>query len=664
MRIQTFQSWLIQLTIFLIPLFFLPFTQDVSSISKQYLLVASITILLLSSLLELVKNRKIKIDTHKSDIFLGLFWVCIALSTIIMSPNKIQAVLNPTYGLITISCFILFALFVRARRVSILTPLLYGAFLTSVLLLIFNFINPFASTTLPPILAFLGERFFSPVGSYIDTFVYLLSTTVLIGISISTSRNHSRSVSESRIIPMIMLVIIGCTSLVCGYRIATASAVLPSVQVSWDASVNTLKTPQSGLLGVGVDNYPIAYTQSKTREYANSPLWNTNFRTASSAYLHVWTETGILSLMLLLAWIWDGLRKKMHAKDWTYVLTSSSILLAGLVASISFIWMFLLFISIGATQNEEVTIKELSVPKIASVTISILVSLLLCIGGFFLGKAYAAEIWYKQALLNTSSGTKLYNYHRTAIAQNPYIEKYRITFSQVNLLIANSIATKKDLTQAEKQTITQTIQQSISEAKAAVKLNPQKPSNWANLATIYKSLVGVAKGSDVWAISTYQRAILLDPMNPTLRLNLGGVYYTLKKYPLAIESFRQAVQLRGSVANYQYNLAWALYQNKDVAGAVTAMTNTLSLIQDKKSADYTKATSELKMFKKALEDSKNTQPSKEPLVPSETNGSLQNQEPLTIPSPIPTGTKKITLPDTAQPPLDLGPNEATKEAGK
>ena len=81
---------------------------------------------------------------------------------------------------------------------------------------------------------------------------------------------------------------------------------------------------------------------------------------------------------------------------------------------------------------------------------------------------------------------------------------------------------KPELSEADRQTISQAIQAAIEEAKATVTLNPQKAVNWENLASIYRNIINVAQGADSWTVSAYQRAIILGPQNPTYRVSLGA----------------------------------------------------------------------------------------------------------------------------------------------
>lgn len=240
--------------------------------------------------------------------------------------------------------------------------------------------------------------------------------------------------------------------------------------------------------------------------------------------------------------------------------------------------------------------------------------MLLLVTFYLLARATLAQYYFRKSLRSDSTA-EIYNYQRLSIITNPNIAEYRIRFSQTNLLIANNIAQKgielktdnrqptDQLSAQDRQIMTQAIRAAIEEAKAAVKLNDQKASNWENLGNIYRNLINMAQDADAWAISSYQRAIVLEPENPNHRLNLGGIYYLLKNYDEAIRLFEQAAALKPDWPNPHYNLAWALSQKKDYQRAALEMQTAISLLDPKKdSTDLKKAQKDLDEFKLKLSE--------------------------------------------------------------
>jgi tetratricopeptide (TPR) repeat protein len=270
--------------------------------------------------------------------------------------------------------------------------------------------------------------------------------------------------------------------------------------------------------------------------------------------------------------------------------------------------------------------------------------IVLCGGSlYFSGRAYAGELTFKRSLdaAAKNDGLNTYNLQREAILQNPLLPRYRRAYSATNLALANSIASNANLTDQDKQNIAQLIQQSIREAKVAVTLEPANTANWENLTLVYRSLINAAQGADQWTIAALSQAIMSDPVNPGLRIDLGGVYYSLGKYDQAIRLFQQATELKPNYGNAFYNLSHAYLMKKEITSAYDNMSQTLSLTQAD-SADYTKAKGELEELSKQLP--KTATPTE---APAPANGELQ------APSPAPSPAAPVALPTGS------GPENAT-----
>jgi predicted Zn-dependent protease len=189
----------------------------------------------------------------------------------------------------------------------------------------------------------------------------------------------------------------------------------------------------------------------------------------------------------------------------------------------------------------------------------------------------------------------------TAISQNQYIGRFHIIYSQTNLALALSLVAainKPDNTSSDeqktkdRQLVAQLISQSIREAKLATSLNANNVLAWENLARIYNQLIGTAQGADTWTITSYKKAIELDPKNPILRLELGSIAMKQKAYDEAIAQFKQAVMLKKNYANAYYNLANAYKVNGNTAEAIEALQQTQRYTMNG-STDYEKVSQEI-----------------------------------------------------------------------
>lgn len=661
--VRKFLSFVLYSLIFLFPFFFLNLTQEYFVINKFYLLGFGILLLNFIFIIQILISKKISWEKNPFDNLIMLFLTAVALSTIFSSPNKIQALLNPSFGLaMMISLTILYFYISRQQRISINSNLFQFISIILSLITIVIYFQPLKNINLPQNLVFLKNPYFTPIGSQLDLAI-LLGFFLIIGIAQIIKQGRPQGFAptiiyhlSSIILPLLAL-LLTIYSLVKPIstnfnQFQQISIVTPPFRLSWFAVLEVLKNPQTAIIGIGPDNFSAIFTRVKDFAYNQSPLWQINsFNVSRSAILQILTETGILGLLsfgFLIFTVFKQLisinfNKFQHISLFVYLITCLFIFPPSLI-----IW-FLFFIMLGV-MNRSTTI-DVRTQNFASLPTEFLIIFavisfgLIGGAGYFFGRSYASEYYFKKSIDGIAKNNlkQVYDNQRQAIILNPYIEKFRSSFAKTNLLIANNLSSKikgNKLSEQDRQTITQAIQSGISEAKAVVSLNSQRAGNWENLAVIYLNIINVAKDADVWTISAYQRAILADPQNPVYRVGLGGVYYSQKKYDDALRFFEQAISLKPDWPNANYNYAWANFQIKNYPQAVNAMQNTLSLLNLKlNKTDYEKVQKELEEFKKML--------------PKE-DGSVNNPDKQT-------GTSNLNLP--TQPIIQISPKlELLKDA--
>jgi len=617
--------------LFVFPFFFLPFTQEFFITNKLYLLGFGVLLLILISTIEILVSKKIAWKKLPFDNLVLLFLTAMAISIIFSSPNKVQALLNPSFGLVTmIVLAILYFYLSRQKGPSssdevgpyIMKALSFSAFLLSVLTIAFYF-QPFKNIALPQNLAFLKNPAFTPVGSQLDLAI-LLGFFVVLGIVNMLKKGeetlplHSIIYYLSSIILSLLALFLTVYSLIKPVvqtpNLGVSTLILPPFRLSWFAALEILKTPPSAIVGIGLDNFSAIFTRVKDFTYNQSPLWQINaFNVSRSAILQILTETGIFGLLvfgLLIFAVFKQLVKGGHGGPPLQVICLFVyLLICFFIFPPSLIIWFLFFVVLAQLSRTDVInhVSTVDLTDLLPIYIGTVVIAfgLITASGYFLGRSYVSEYYFKKSLDGISKNNlkEVYENQRQAIILNPYIEKFHGNFAQTNLLVANNLAQKdpKNITEQDRQTIAQAIQAAIAEGKAVVSLNPQKADGWQNLASVYLNVINAAQGADVWTISAYQRAILSDPQNPIYRVGLGGVYYSLKKYDDALKFFEQAVSLKPDWPNASYNYAWANFQKTNYPQAVNAMQNTLNLLDQKlNKADYEKVQKELDEFKKML----------------------------------------------------------------
>lgn len=482
---------------------------------------------------------------------------------------------------------------------------------------------------------------------------------------------------------------------------------------SWKVSVSAFR--DHPFWGSGPSTYVFNFTSYKPIEFNNSKFWNLRFDSSFNEYLGVLGTlggVGLLAFVSLFAFFASSALRALYlhigadgasAIDRAYLglavsgLTFFVILLFhsstlpfwvfGLLILAEFFVVTLLKMgpatplfsgfstnniggnilkfaaSITSPKSAEETVKVDALPGILLV-----VAFSLTLAAFFFGGKFAlADYHHRQALkaVGANDGLKAYNELVAAEKLNPYSDLYRINIAQTNFALANGIAASKgpteaspsgSLTDTDRQNIQVLLQQAINEGRVAVQLSPSSAVNWEILGNLYRQIAGVAENALLFSLDSYGRAIFQDPLNPLLRLNVGGTYYAIKNYDLAIRFFTDSANLKPDFPNAYYNLSVALKDKGDLVNAQAAAEKTLTLI-DVNSQDYKVASDYLADLKKRIEEGTVKESQTEPPA-AQTEGALQDEnlpEVVNLPKPesiaTPSAVKKpnATPEPTTQP---------------
>ncbi len=251
--------------------------------------------------------------------------------------------------------------------------------------------------------------------------------------------------------------------------------------------------------------------------------------------------------------------------------------------------------------------------------------------GYVWARVYTGETYLRSSIVaaTNNEGAKTFEYQSKAINTNPRRDSYHNVYAQTNLALANSIASKEELTDADRQTIQQLIAQSIRNARLSTEvLNPLNVDNWITRASIYRAISPIAQNASQWSIASYNTAVQLSPTDPRLRLDLGGIYYANGDYLTAANFYRQAILLKQDYANAHFNFAQALIKLEDYTNARRALEITRTLV-DKESNDYQLIEEQLANLPETAQES--NLPTVEEIegAAQDQEQPTQNQEPLT-----------------------------------
>ncbi len=438
---------------------------------------------------------------------------------------------------------------------------------------------------------------------------------------------------------------------------------------SWVVSATSFR--DAPFFGSGPSTYLFNFTSYKPVSFNNSQYWNMRFDSAFNEYLQVWGTLGGLGLLAFLffsAVIVAFAVKGLKHKDNNLVLGLSVTTLVAIVllllhtsTPVLMVSMFALFAILMGLYKNGGKVKELSLGIKASelkkmdgipgsgtalnyvgsgdilpVILFIPILILILIALYQTYNTVASDFYHRKAL-NAAQKNALdtYNYLVKAENLNPRIDLYRVDLAQTNFALANSIAINKgpsesspggSLTDQDKANIQQLLSQSIAEARNATALSPRSAINWEILGSIYRQITGVAQNALEFSLEAYGRAVGLDPYNPLLRMNVGGIYYSVKNYDLAIRFFSDTVNLKPDFANGWYNLSIALRDKGDLQGAQQAAERVVSLLQkDINSPDYKTASEYLSDLKARIATGSAKESQITPPAASQ-NGALQQKD--------------------------------------
>lgn len=515
-----------------------------------------------------------------------------------------------------------------------------------------------------------------PVGPVVALVIYLLA-------SLTTPQKNLKKNGLFIVFPLIVAVLIGIMSMIPSGKspLYNYSQNFPRelqlpFSTSWKVSVSAFR--DAPFWGSGPSTYLSDFTLYKPIEFNNNKYWNIRFDSAYNEYLQVLATLGAPGLiaLLLITIVFLSLAIRALATDQSVLglsLSLSSIgffLILALHTSSLVVWVigviilacFMLIhkvvtkqvhLGIAATEANSTTPTNLKFEGLQEI---LLVAVLFLVGAayFFTGKFALADYHHRNALkaVATGQGIEVYNELIKARELNPYSDLYRTDLAQTNFALANAIAINKgpteaspagSLTDQDRQNIQTLLSQAIAEGQAATTINPNNPLNWEILAAIYRQISGVAQNALAFSLDSYGRAIQKDPLNPALRLNIGGIYYAIKNYDLAIRFFTDSINLKSDYANGYYNLAVSLKDKGDIASAIVAAEKTMSLL-DPSSADYKTTATLLEDLKKNQETSqaKTTSPT------DQTSSALESKNlPKVLDLPTP---QKISTPEAVKKP--------------
>lgn len=638
---------IITATLFLLfPLFFLTITTDFFTFPKQILIVIGSLLLLVLWGIKVVVEKRITFLLNPLNLPILLFGLVLILSTF-FSLSSQDAVIQSVPVILLCVLFVTTVNFISEKSsfTIVVTSLIIGSAL-STLLSIFAYFNiyplPFEAIKNPS---------FNTHGSPIQYAAYLIPLLILCAASLLdiVKKGKMKSITKdySYILQLVSAVIFAIGLGIVIFQIATApqKPILLPFNHGFQVAFATIsqdvpqRLAQSLLLGSGYGTFSTDFTRYVSPAFNTLSFWNLTFAFSSSYVLELLATTGILGLFTF-AFIFLNFLRSKAAPSNPLFLSTLAVFVLTLLIPFSYSMVFLLFallslfvcyraiakakgfdsivINLVALRQGLISVTEEGVKKnkenlvlpavvlAITVLISVFVLFYLTGTGSTPRKGYLAlissDIKFAKSFSQEAlrSGTQTYNLETQAISEYPYRSDYYRLFSQINLALAANIVTAQQGRKPSEEVqsnIIALLQQSINSARQAVTLSPLSSVNWQNLGQIYRNLIGVGQNAEQFAVASYNQASTLNPSNPGLRIELGGIYYQLKQWDLAQNQFNIAQQLKNDYPNAYYNLGHVHEEKGDLQNALAQYKAVAQLVaNDKPNLD--KINTEIK----ALED--------------------------------------------------------------
>lgn len=655
------------ITAFLFPIAVLPISPNPFIVGKLFILLTGLILVTTLHFIRVIITGKLELRVGNFDAPLLLLCFTTLISTLLRSPNKMEAILLPgTTTAILTGFFFYFIVNQYEKRYQYHVKVsLIASGILATLWTILNFTGILQRVPFLP--DYLKTSQLSLDGGFLPLMIFFIIILLNTFDVLFTKTNNIKRALFAAALGLLL----------CGFGLSIFQQLpgkpttphLLGFSPSWIIAVESIKV--NPLLGVGPGNYITAYNRFRPLSMNATTLWQNKFTSARSFYLSYITETGLLgtiALFVLFITLFRIFKKELHAFSRARIQHTfrllSLLLLIGLFAlfpATPLLIVLLFFLFSSAATHRTITV-PLTVHTEGTFFISRLPYFILLLPlatgliwiSIYMMGIFAAEFTFQKGLsaLAQNEINTGYNHLLSAIQLNPRVDRYHLTLSQVDIYLIRALVEKSEVSDQDRATITQLIQQAIAEGKSAVAVNPERASTWANLTSIYQSIRPLTRGADQFATQTARQAIALDQFNPQLHIVLGGLYYTVQDFDRAIQSFQLAVALKPDYANAHYNLAFALQGKGEYDLAIAEIQTVLSLLNPG-SPDYQATEKTLAEFKAKKEASVTSQ--KDLTVPEKDTAPLL-EPPVELPADAQPPEEEIPVEESASPSALLLPS--------
>ena len=359
--------------------------------------------------------------------------------------------------------------------------------------------------------------------------------------------------------------------------------VAPSFGLSANVAESVLK--KNIAFGYGPENFSLAFDLYGAGKLSNTTLSSARFFDSTSQVFNWAVQGGLVVLVAFAFLLWliikniSTYRHNEISSEDVGVLSGIATLIAGMfLYPFNLTLMFVAYVMMGlmAVSLWGDDKKVFNVEERASTS---LISSLGFIGGLILvlvGTYFGATLYISDIkytqALSNKDMEKTVNLLGEAINWNGQDDRYYRASSQVALALLSTELNKKG-NDADKTTKIQNyLASSINLAKRATEITPKESINWSNLGDVYQSLMGFVDGVEKLAEDSYLKAAELRPGDASFYNKIGSMY--LAKSDL---SRQLAAGTGANAAKFQQEVVPALVKAEENFKKATELSDSFGL---------------------------------------------------------------------------------------
>ena len=365
----------------------------------------------------------------------------------------------------------------------------------------------------------------------------LFGTVLLVVIPILRTRRIERSlklVVPSVLVALSVVLLLFRTPI----DLKLPAEVSPSTAASWEIAKKVVQ--EKPLFGSGPGTWIFNYSKFRSVEVNLSQFWTVRFERSISTVLTLLPTIGIVGMVLWLILVISGVVKSashlLRERDddlWQAYLTVFTAWITTVFIAFFYnynfshhfaFWFFLALLSSLVASGSITWDAKKSVANSAVLS---LIFLFLCVSAVTIvwlsTQRLIADARYAYAVESYRSGNKIQgsiDALNKSVALNRWNDVYYRNLSQAYLIRANEeFQLSPDADRTNKVNVS--ISSSIAMAKRATEVSPANVDNWSNSALVFQSISSFTRGADEEAIRFFEKAITLEPNNPTFINEIG-----------------------------------------------------------------------------------------------------------------------------------------------